>query len=75
MSTCSDGSGRGPLVDVDAVTPATDLRDQLKELGELNPSLAILEAQNEMKAKAREEKALKQIAKGVSTAVSVINNE
>ena len=63
-SACSSGSRKGPLIDLEAVVPTVDLREQLREMNEMSPSLEILKAQTELKAKAREEKALKQLAKG-----------
>ena len=53
-------------MELDAVKPVIDhdLCEQLKAMNQLDPSLEILKAQNDLKAKAREEKALKQLAKG-----------
>ena len=55
---------QGPLIKVEAVVPTIDLREQLEEMNEMDPSLEVLRAQTELKAKAREAKALKQLAKG-----------
>ena len=60
-----------PLGAVPAPDPSAALREQLQEMGHLNPSVEILDAQSKMRKDAREAKAEKMLAKSFLTALSL----
>ena len=63
-SCVQESKSSKPLVPVDAIENTALLREQLKTMGEFSADLDVLEAQREIKARAREEKAARQLAKG-----------